>query len=327
MDCKSLHKKYQLLEEKFERHQQILIQAYRDIKFKERQLRKLNEELRASEESLKINNEELQAANEEISAINEELYNKNIFIEKQNEELNNALVRLKNLQAELLRSEKMASLGVFTSGMAHEINNPLNFIMSSYYGITAYFNEHGAEDTKRINFLLSSLKEGVDRVSKIIEGLNYFSSFSGSISEDCPLHTILNNCLLILNHKLEKRITVIKNYVSDSLIIKGNTGSLHQAFLHILTNAEQSIIDKGRISICSKITSEHFVIEISDTGKGISKEYIHKITEPFFTTKSPGKGTGLGLAITYSIIKEHGGNIEFESELNKGTLVRVSFPR
>ena len=103
--------------------------------------------------------------------------------------------------------------------------------------------------------------------------------------------------------------------------------NIHQVFLNILSNAEQAIDGKGKIYIKTWKTEADLTIEISDTGKGIEKEELSKITDPFYTTKDPGEGTGLGLSIVYSIIKEHGGRLEFESEINKGTKVRVILPK
>ena len=106
----------------------------------------------------------------------------------------------------------------------------------------------------------------------------------------------------------------------------GNIGELHQMFISILNNSIQAIENEGVISIKTQKFKENIVIDISDTGSGISEENISKITDPFFTTKDPGKGTGLGLSIVYRIIQDHKGNLEFQSKVNKGTIVKITLP-
>ena len=106
-------------------------------------------------------------------------------------------------------------------------------------------------------------------------------------------------------------------------IIMGNKGKLHQAFLNIISNAEQSIVSHGKISVVTEIKKRYIYIAITDSGCGISQEYLKKILDPFFTTKAPGKGTGLGLSITYNVIKEYGGDLKFQSQVDIGTTAIV----
>lgn len=340
MEKSNLEREYRLLKEKFIRHQKILIRAYESIRQKEEALEKLNHELKENEKLLKEHIEEIQAANEEISSINEELniknrtiekqyeelHVKNITIEKQNEELKATMENLKKTQAELLQSEKMASLGILTAGVAHEINNPLNFIMGAYVGLKNYFTKFPPGDKEKIQLILHSLQEGIERTSKIVTGLNQFSRNVENNNEPCNLHDIIDNCLTILNHQLKNRIKIKKRYI-DRPVIKGNSGKLHQVFLNILNNAHQAIEDKGEIEIVSQTKANRHIIQISDTGTGISPDIIHKITTPFYTTKAPGKGVGLGLSISYNILKEHHAKLNFISEPGKGTTVEIVFPK
>ncbi|MBN2485868.1 MAG: GHKL domain-containing protein [Bacteroidales bacterium] len=263
-------------------------------------------------------NEELGLTNENLHKANEELYQKNISLEDTLKNLNEA-------QLKLYQSEKMASLGVLTAGVAHEINNPLNFILGGYTGLENYFERNNFDD-KKISLLMNSIKTGIDRASGIVAGLNQFSRNNESLDEECDIHIIIDNCLIILNNQIKDKITIEKNISAEHSVIYGNTGKLHQVFINLLGNAIHSIQNTGAINITTNNQSENIVIEIADTGCGISKENLFRITEPFFTTKEPGKGTGLGLAIVYSIIKEHKGIIWFESELNKGTKVFVNLP-
>ncbi len=267
---------------------------------------------------------ELETANRELQTTNEALHEKNTIINDQNKKLINTLNELKEAQLQLLQSEKMASLGILTAGVAHEINNPLNYIMGAYEALKLKDFNSENDDTE---ILLNALKIGVERVASIVKSLNQFSRNTPSVNEECNIHEIIDNSLVMLQSQLKNRIEVSKNYINDTFVIFGNVGNIHQVFLNILSNAEQAINGKGEISIRTSKTEKQLMIEISDTGHGIEKEKITKITDPFYTTKDPGKGTGLGLSIAYTIIKEHGGHLEFESEVNKGTTVKVILPQ
>jgi PAS domain S-box-containing protein len=274
---------------------------------------------------VKDRTEELGALNEELQAANTELFDKNNIIASQNLELKQAIEDLKETQGQLIQSEKMASLGILTAGVAHEINNPLNFIVGGYTILEEYFTENNSLDDPKVAFILNSIKTGVERVTKIVSSLNEFSRGNTSFNEICSVHSILDNCLIMLNNNLLHRIEVQKNYASTELTLLGNSGKLHQVFLNILKNAIQSIDGEGRITITTTETPNIVMVEISDTGMGIEPNIMHRILDPFFTTKDPGHGTGLGLSITYSIIKEHHGDLKFESEPGKGTKVTINF--
>ena len=256
---------------------------------------------------------------------NAQLVQSNLEIQKQHQELEDTLHQLKNAQGQLIQSEKMASLGILTAGVAHEINNPLNYILGSYTGFAKYFKENKPED-ESVELLMGALHTGVTKATNIVKGLNQFSRSQETLDESCDLHLILDDCVLMLNHELKDRISLSKNYSKDSSVIRGNVGKLHQAFLNILMNASQSIVGKGKISISTQQEDSQVEVRIEDNGSGISDEHLKKITDPFFTTKEPGKGTGLGLSITYKIIKEHNGEIVFESEEGKGTRVYIKLP-
>jgi len=244
---------------------------------------------------------------------------------KQNNELNNAFLQLKEAQNQLIHSEKMASLGILTAGVAHEINNPLNFIQGGYNGLERYFLEQDDPDEKILK-LLNYIKIGINRSSAIVSGLNQFSRNNLDNDENCDIHKVLENCLLILNHIIEDKIEIIKNYTPEKVAILGNTGRLHQVFLNVLNNACQAIKQSGTITIRTSVKNNRCIVAVADTGKGIDKKNISKVTDPFFTTKSPGESTGLGLSISYSIIKEHNGTMEFISEKGAGTTVTITFP-
>lgn len=283
-------------------------------------LRKVERELKRHQSEL----EQLVAEQtREIINTNEELKLKNEEINIKNRDLNKAINELKDTQAQLLQSEKMASLGVLTAGVAHEINNPLNYISGAYEGLKNLYASHNNEN---LNFMLSAIKTGVDRAAAIVKSLNQFSRDSQTINEECNIHTVLDNCLTMLHNQLKHKVKIINNYSAQKAVLQGNVGNLHQVFLNILTNAEQAIAEKGTITIATINADNNIVVKISDSGSGIEQSILDKITDPFFTTKDPGKGTGLGLSITYKIIKEHNGALSFESQVGKGTTTIVELP-
>lgn len=306
---------------------EIYIQGIlRDITESIRQKRELEYHKKNLEELVKSRTIDLEATTEEWKSTGEDLAEKNAIIENQNEELQSTLKHLKETQTQLLQSEKMASLGTLTAGVSHEINNPLNYLSGSYYALVKYFEKHGSKDERTTNLLLTSIDTAVNRISSIVEGLNQFSRDNTNSNEDCDIHLILDNCLTVLYGKYLHRIVVKKELCQENVIVEGNIGKLHQVFLNILQNSIQAIEKEGQISIKTHCESEEAIVIITDTGCGISEENLPKITDPFFTTKDPGVGTGLGLSISYSIIQDHRGKIQFESEEGSWTKATITLP-
>ncbi len=238
-----------------------------------------------------------------------------------------SLKELKRVQEQLVQKEKMASLGVLTAGVAHEINNPLNYIMGGYMGLKKHLPENDeTEEGQNIQMLLDCIKTGVDRAAAIVKGLNQMSRVNRDLEELCQIHPIIDNCLVVLHNQLKRRVVVKKKYSDEDLVAMGNVGKLHQAFINLIKNASDAIEDKGEITISTKRLKNFSIISISDTGCGIKKKDLAKISDPFFTTKVPGKGTGLGLSITYNIIHQHKGRIKFKSTVGKGTTAIVKLP-
>ncbi|MCB1177305.1 MAG: PAS domain-containing protein, partial [Leptospiraceae bacterium] len=216
-----------------------------------------------------------------------------------NDDLAYALKELKDAQVQLVHSEKMASLGVMTAGVAHELNNPLNFILGGYSGLDMFFKENPEIKDENIPNLLNIIKTGVDRSVQIVRGLNHFSRDNSSLEEDCDIHAIIENSLAILSNKTKDKIEIQFNLSAEPLVIQGNVGKLHQVFLNIFTNSIQAIEkEEGVIKITTSLKNDIAIIEVEDSGSGISPENLNKITDPFFTTKEAGKGTGLGMSIT-----------------------------
>jgi PAS domain S-box-containing protein len=299
---------------------QIVLQTVaRDITEKKRIEKELEKHRNNLELLVKERTEELAAANEELTSTNEELLS-------QREELQTTLNRLNDAQKQLIHSEKMASLGLLSAGIAHEINNPLNFIHGGILGIEDYIKDNLEEHFDRIYPLINAIHVGVKRSSEIVSSLNHYSRQDDLPQVDCDLHAIIDNCLVMLQNQLKNKVEVKKQYSEKHCHVIGNEGKLHQAILNILANSAQSISDKGTVEILTKVNRDSVHLEIKDSGCGIHQNNLQKIFDPFFTTKPPGKGTGLGLSITYNIIQEHHGSIDYESQPGKGTKVIVKLP-
>ncbi len=276
----------------------------------------------------------LEELKEQVSLRTKELQKSNEHLSNQKQELENALRDLQLAQQKLVEKEKMASLGVLTAGIAHEINNPINFIQSGLFALDK-LNERKKDGAEIPDFelrsqkLMESVQTGVERVTQIIKGLNAFSHSDKHMGVNCSIHRVLDNCALVLHNKIKYRCKLIKNYKAEKDTLVGNEGKLHQVFLNLINNAIQAVDNKGIITIATSnsSTKNKLIVSIEDNGKGIPSNDLSKIFDPFFTTKKPGEGTGLGMSIVYGIIQEHKGNLKVDSIEGKGTKVVVTIPR
>jgi len=286
---------------------------------------------------LKSKNEILEIRENELSTYKNKLeklvYDRTNELEEANQKLKNesknleeSYRSLKDTQQQLVRAEKMASLGVLIAGIGHEINNPLNYIKGGIDGIKQYFKSNKLDLDKETIEYVKIMDEGVGRAAAILKGLSHAARQTDTMMESCNIHQILDNTLLILSNSLKEKISVRKDYSKDGIVVKGNDGKLHQLFINIITNAEQAIEKSGKIKISTKSLNNYALITVEDNGVGISTENINKIADPFYTTKDPGVGTGLGMYIANSIVEEHGGSWEINSEENKGTKVIIRLP-
>lgn len=349
----------------FDQNQQLLylIAEGHDISFLKETEFELEKHKNNLEELVKIRTDELETSNEEIVAINEELYTKNITLEEYNKKLidnkqhlEKVLEELKNAQEYLIESEKMASLGILTAGIAHEINNPINFINQSFIGLKIAIEQlvdlhkeyekiietlndskvtdkirlaeqtySKVENLETITKLVEFMKVGVERTVEIIKSLRYFTHSEKEIKTPVEMHKILENVLTILYNLYKNRIEVITEYHLTQFVYC-IPGKINQVVMNILVNAIQSIDGKGQITIKTYSDNKHAFISITDTGCGIPVEVKNKIFDPFFTTKQVGKGTGLGLSICYKIIQEHNGFITVDSSEGIGSEFVIGLP-
>ncbi|MBU1985708.1 MAG: HAMP domain-containing protein, partial [Proteobacteria bacterium] len=238
---------------------------------------------------------------------------------------NQMVVALKQKQEELIQSKKMASIGTFSSGIAHEINNPLNNISLSTDIILEEFDSMEDEEIKEI---LGDIMTQTDRASKIVKNLLDFSRVQSSEMQPVYIDFVLHKTTdLIANELRIHNITLEKDIINLLPQVKGDLQKLQQVFLNLIINAEQAIGGYGTITVQAREMEKGYIrVNICDTGPGIAQENIDQIFDPFFTTKGVGQGTGLGLSIVYAIVKEHGGYIEVTSKLGEGTTFSVYLP-
>ncbi len=251
-----------------------------------------------------------------------EVAHKNDELKLKNSALADSINELESTQELLIEREKMASLGLLTAGIAHELKNPLASIQSSGE-LLAQDEALSDEDRKQI---LSYIRQSADHMTSIVKGLNEYSREQDSYEEECDLKAIIEGSLGILSHSYKNRIDIVKNY-EDIPTIKGNAGKLHQVTTNLLGNAFQAIPGIGVVRIELKEKKNKVICKITDDGKGISKEDLQKLGTPFFSTKQNGEGTGLGLFISKKILFDHQAKLNFQSILGEGTTAKIVFPK
>ena len=317
---------------------------------------------------LRRETEASQAAALEASRENEKLVlEQNVMLERKvaerteelqeaNVQLSEAFKELKDAQIQLVESEKMASLGQLTAGIAHEINNPINFVKSNIKPLQLDFKDmvevidgyeklhkmpagdidghlHELEQLKtdvdlefiksEVSNLLIGIKEGAERTAEIVRGLRTFSRLDESQIKVVNIHEGIESTLVLLRNGCPDYVKIIFDFKAEG-DIECFPGKLNQVFMNILSNAIQAIKSKGgrnpeSITISTRDIEDHQIeIRIKDTGPGMSPEVKQKIFDPFFTTKDVGEGTGLGMAIVFKIIQEHSGKIEVVSAQGEG---------
>ncbi|MDP3558544.1 MAG: 7TM diverse intracellular signaling domain-containing protein [Bacteroidota bacterium] len=312
---------------------------------------------------LKKEKELSQALTLEALKENEKLITEqNIVLDKKVEErtleLKKTLSSLKDTQAQLVSAEKMASLGQLTAGIAHEINNPINFVSANIKPLkmdiddvlelvkkyeTIPKNDTTINELKKIDefkqkidfeyikkemqLLLNGIDDGARRTAEIVYGLKNFSRLDETEIKEVNINEGIQSTLLLLNSSVQNHTEVIVN-LGEIPLIECLPGKLNQVFMNLLSNAIFAINSKknnsgGKLIISSYSSNSQVFVLIEDTGIGMTEEVKNKLFEPFFTTKGVGEGTGLGMSIVFKIIESHGAKIEVESELGVGTKILV----
>lgn len=316
---------------------------------------------------LKKEKEEEQAQKLAILKENEDLIREqNSMLEEKvrirTDELEQALRNLQNTQSQLVNQEKMASLGQLTAGIAHEINNPINFVSSNItplkrdirdiMEVIDFYRESGKKEfspkTKieakkleedleldyvldEVDQLLKGMEDGAKRTVEIVKGLRLFSRVDEQDVKKVDLHDGINSTLILLNSTIPGKIRIVREF-SELPMVECLAGKINQVFMNILNNAVHALSDHldkivdPKIIVRTKAFANHIQVEIEDNGPGMPEHVKQRIFEPFFTTKPVGRGTGLGLSIVYSIIENHKGSLEVNTEEGQGTTFIISLP-
>jgi predicted ATPase/signal transduction histidine kinase len=279
-------------------------------------------------------------------------------VRERTSELNQTLKKLQSTQSSLVESEKMASLGQLTAGIAHEINNPVNFIyaginslktnLDDIFEVLDLYDEMNTKNTEakleeieelkdeveyeelieEIDALTKSIRNGAERTAEIVKGLRTFSRLDEDSLKLADVAENIDSTLVMLTNQLkDKRIKVVKEYDKKAPKIECFPGKLNQVYMNTMVNAIQAMELDGTLTLKVLLLDENRVqVRIQDSGAGMDEETKIKIFEPFFTTKDVGEGTGLGLSISFGIIEKHKGKIEVESELGEGTSFIITLP-
>ena len=263
----------------------------------------------------------------------------------------------------LVQSEKMASLGQLAAGVAHDINNPIGFVLSNlrtladylqvvqaaldrHRALAGYLADGQAESCSQIladiarqeeaddlgyvmkdaGQLLAESLDGANRIKEIVQNLRSFARLDKAQVAEVDLNKNIDSTLNIVASELKYKCTVTKDY-GELPEVRCYPGQLNQVFMNLLVNAGQAIEECGDVAIKTWADDEHVHIRISDTGQGVAPENLSRLFDPFFTTKPVGKGTGLGLSVSYGIVQKHGGRISVESKVGEGSVFTVSLPR
>ncbi|GAA6135911.1 hypothetical protein NBRC116188_27010 [Oceaniserpentilla sp. 4NH20-0058] len=299
--------------------------------------------------------DQCQVAGYQISGMLERNAN-NKKLEESFSEIKSSHDKLKQAQAQLVQSEKMASLGQLAAGVAHEINNPIGFVMSNlgtlreytdvmsdYFSLScqlvASLDSEQAQKMKAIdeeqdlNFIFGDIgnimndcDEGLRRVKEIVSNLKSFARSDEEESTEFNLNLCIDNIIKVVWNELKYKVTLHKQFDEDLPLIKGHEGQIGQVVMNMLVNASQAMEEEGDIYISTEKQAKTIRLVIRDTAKGMPSSVIEKIFDPFFTTKGVSEGTGLGLSISYGIIESHGGSIKVDSREGEGTTFTIELP-
>jgi two-component system NtrC family sensor kinase len=289
------------------KEKQQLIEA--EARVAEREARRYNERL---EETVRTRTAELEQANAQLAS---------------------SLEQLQVTQAQLRFADRLATVGRLAAGVAHELNNPMSFVLSNLSYMKEELNRGEGQMTPQGRTeLLSALAdahEGARRVRQIAQDLKTLARPDEGERSAVNLKEVVHGAVKMASVEIRNKAQVVEDYQELPPVL-GNAARLGQVFLNLLINAAQAIPsgnpDQNQIRVAARAHPDRITVEVSDTGKGIPKEALERVFEPFFTTKPEGEGTGLGLSISHGIITALGGTIDVESEVGKGTTFRITLP-
>ncbi|MDH3214667.1 MAG: tetratricopeptide repeat protein [Candidatus Krumholzibacteria bacterium] len=268
---------------------------------------------------------------------------KNVELKQKNEQLEKLLVELRETQAQLIQTEKMAALGILVAGVVHEINNPVGAINSAadvtrrciasldqvLRSATSLDDIRNSKQRKSALETLESVgritQDAINRISKIVRSLKSFSRLDEAEFQEADLHEGLDSTLTLLEHDFGERIKVVREFGSVPRV-PCNPGEMNQVFMNLLTNASQAIDGKGTIKIRTYEDKSRVHIEISDTGVGIPKVHMERLFDPTISKRGVRVKAGLGLFTSYNILKKHKGDIKVDSKVGRGTVFTLILP-
>jgi len=249
---------------------------------------------------------------------------------RKNRELAETLDQLKRAQAQIVRSEKLASIGQLVAGIAHEINNPVNAIVNTVGPLEeAVGSIHNDPDAaKEVVEMVKVVQRGAQRTKAIVSALHNYSRTDDESVVDFDIDRSIDDSLELLRYLLKQNVTVVKKYNNPGRV-RGHAGQINQVFMNLLTNAAQALSGRDNATITIETRGDQNTVEvkISDNGPGIPPEILPRIWDPFFTTKDVGEGSGLGLSIVHELVDSHGGKIDCETKVGDGTTFTVKLPR
>jgi PAS domain S-box-containing protein len=240
------------------------------------------------------------------------------------------VTEIKAMQRQMVQSERLTSLGTLAAGLAHEVNNPLAYVLANLAWIISELERAPNETHKELIEAARDAQDGAERVKKIVEGLTRFARVGKEQRERLDIHQTLESAVRMSAHAIREKATLRKRFKALG-VVKGDETQMTQVFLNLLLNAVQAIPPDAPERHWIELRTEnrglsHVVVEVQDSGCGMNSATIERIFEPFFTTKALGIGTGLGLSICHGIVSAHGGQIEVHSAQGEGTTFRVVLP-
>ena len=320
----------------------------------------------AREEQLKVSQLNEKIVRDQNLVLESKVLERTEALESQRDSLEGALKELQMTQDQLVQSEKLASIGQLTAGIAHELNNPINFVSSSAQSLRRDFDDvsavvaaldqlHGTESEllpqvealhkmlkemdlaftmKEIEELLTGIEDGAQRTAEIVKGLRIFSRMDGDAAIQANINELLESTMVILRSSLNGEASLVLDLSADDTEVSCQPGKLNQVFMNLINNAAQAT--QSRPSAEREVTirtrriveegSAKVQVAIQDNGVGMDDETMAQIFDPFFTTKAVGEGTGLGLSIVKGILDDHHAALDIQSTLGQGSTFLITFP-